>query len=70
VEAWLRRLAAAQPSALRRTARGREQRTAVLAVLRGGMLDLLATGDRDRVDRGISAALAALEAEAAVRQRP
>lgn len=61
VEDWLRLLAAAQPSDLRRTARGRDLRTATLAVLRGGMLDLLATGDRGRVDRGVAAALAALE---------
>ena len=60
VEDWLELLAAAQPAALRRTARGRDQRTAVLAVLRGGMLDLLATGDRTRVSRGVEAALAAL----------
>jgi AcrR family transcriptional regulator len=34
--------------------------TAVLALLRGAMLDLLATGDRARVDRALTAALAAL----------
>ncbi len=60
VEDWLRLLAAAQPRALRRTARGRDQRTATLAVLRGGMLDLLATGERLRINRGVEAALAAL----------
>jgi AcrR family transcriptional regulator len=61
VEDWLKLLAAAQSPALRRTARGRDRRTATLAVLRGGMLDLLATGDRGRIDRGVAAALAALE---------
>ena len=57
VEDWLRILAAAQPSAVRRTARGRDQRTAALALLRGAMLDLLATGDRVRVDRAVTAGL-------------
>lgn len=61
VEDWLRLLASAQPPALRRTARGRDQRTAALAILRGAMLDLLATGDRHRVDRAVDAAIAALE---------
>ena len=61
VQDWLELLAAAQPPALRRTARGRDQRTATLAILRGAMLDLLATGDRRRVDRAVETALAALE---------
>jgi len=61
VEDWLALLAAAQPAALRRTARGRDQRTAALALLRGALLDLLATGDRARVDRAVHTALAALE---------
>jgi AcrR family transcriptional regulator len=60
VEDWLRLLAVTQPPAVRRTARGRAQRTATLAVLRGAMLDLLATGDRRRVDRAVQTALAAL----------
>lgn len=60
VEDWLALLADAQPPAVRRTARGRDQRTAVLALLRGAMLDLLATGDRSRVDRAVERALAAL----------
>jgi AcrR family transcriptional regulator len=54
VEDWLRILADAQPPAVRRTARGRDQRTATLALLRGAMLDLLATGDRDRVNRAVN----------------
>ena len=36
--------------------------TAVLALLRGAMLDLLATGDRKRVDRAVAAGLKALGA--------
>lgn len=61
VEDWLRLLATAQPPSFRRTARGRDQRTAALAILRGAMLDLLATGDRRRVGRAVDAAIAALE---------
>lgn len=61
VEDWLRLLASAQPSALRRTVQARDQRTAALAILRGAMLDLLATGDRRRVGRAVDAAIAALE---------
>jgi AcrR family transcriptional regulator len=60
VRDWLAVLARAQPAALRSTAAGRAQRTAVLAVLRGAMLDLLATGDRARTTRAVTAALAAL----------
>jgi len=37
------------------------KRTAALALLRGALLDLLATGDRARVDRAVHTALAALE---------
>jgi AcrR family transcriptional regulator len=62
VEDWLRILAAAQPPAVRRTARGRAQRTATLALLRGAMLDLLATGDLARVDRAVTSALTAAQA--------
>jgi AcrR family transcriptional regulator len=48
VQDWLAVLAAAQPGPLRRTRAGLFQRTAVLALLRGALLDLLATGDVDR----------------------
>jgi len=54
---WLAVLAAAQPSGVRRTARGRDRRTQVLALLRGALLDLLATGDRRRVDAAVRRAL-------------
>jgi AcrR family transcriptional regulator len=60
VEDWLVVLAKAQPAAMRNTAAGRAQRTAILAVLRGGMLDLLATGDRTRTTRAVRFALAGL----------
>lgn len=57
---WLEVLAAAQPAGVRRAARGRDQRTEVLALLRGALLDLLATGDRGRVDAAVRRALAGL----------
>jgi AcrR family transcriptional regulator len=49
VEDWLDVLAKAQPPAVRRTKAGLTQRTRALALLRGGLLDLLATGDRARI---------------------
>jgi AcrR family transcriptional regulator len=60
VRDWLALLARSQPAAIRRTAAGRAQRTAVLSVLRGAMLDLLATGDRARTTRAVEQAVAAL----------
>ena len=61
VEDWLGVLGRAQPTAERRTARGRDRRTLALAVLRGALLDLLATGDRARVGAAVRAGVAALE---------
>jgi AcrR family transcriptional regulator len=49
VEDWLEVLARAQPARERRTRAGLARRTAALALLRGAMLDLLATGDETRV---------------------
>jgi AcrR family transcriptional regulator len=60
VRDWLDVLAAAQPAERRRTREGRSERTAVLAVLRGAMLDLLATGDAARTTRAVTAYLAAI----------
>jgi AcrR family transcriptional regulator len=60
VRDWLAVFAAAQPAALRRTARGAAQRTLLLAVLRGAMLDLLATGDTKRTTDAVRAHLRAL----------
>lgn len=53
VNDWLALLAQAQPARERRTAAGRNRRTLALAVLRGALLDLLATGDRTRVTRAV-----------------
>jgi AcrR family transcriptional regulator len=50
---WLALLAAAQPPARRGTAAGAAERTLVLAVLRGALLDLLATGDAERATAAV-----------------
>jgi AcrR family transcriptional regulator len=57
---WLAVLAAAQPARRRDTPAGRAERTLVLAVLRGALLDLLATGDTRRVTSAVHAHLAGL----------
>jgi AcrR family transcriptional regulator len=57
---WLGVLAAAQPAARRRSQAGRAERTLVLAVLRGGLIDLLATGDSARASAAISSFVATL----------
>jgi AcrR family transcriptional regulator len=53
VRDWLAVLAKAQPPRERRSAEGRARRTLVLAVLRGAMLDLLATGEVERVTAAV-----------------
>jgi AcrR family transcriptional regulator len=60
VEDWLAVLAAAQPPPTRRSRMGEAQRTLALAVLRGAMLDLLATGDVPRITAAVRAQVAAL----------
>jgi AcrR family transcriptional regulator len=60
VDDWLTLLARAQPASVRNTAAGRAERTALLALLRGALLDLLATGDRARTTRAVTTALAAM----------
>jgi AcrR family transcriptional regulator len=60
VDDWLAVLAAAQPPNLRRSGAGRAQATGVLAVLRGALLDLLATGDERRVGDSVTAYLRTL----------
>jgi AcrR family transcriptional regulator len=57
---WDALLADHQPPAHRTTAAGAAERALLLAVLRGALLDLLATGDRERVDAAVAAHLAAL----------
>jgi hypothetical protein len=60
VEDWLMLLADAQPAPERDTAAGEARRTLVLAVLRGAVLDLLATGDLARTTRAVTQALQAM----------
>ncbi|MGC5020288.1 TetR family transcriptional regulator [Micromonospora sp. DT47] len=60
VDDWLHVLAAAQPPQERHTPAGAAQRTLVLAVLRGALLDLLATGDVDRATAAVHQQLASL----------
>jgi AcrR family transcriptional regulator len=54
---WLEVLARAQPPALRDTDQARAERTAVLALLRGALLDLLATGDTARTTAAVQSTL-------------
>ena len=67
VHDWLDILAAAQPARLRRTARGGAERTLLLAVLRGALLDLLATGDVARTTAAVTAHLSDVAAAASAR---
>jgi AcrR family transcriptional regulator len=54
---WLDVLARAQPAAERDTPAGRAARTAALALLRGALLDLLATGDVTRTTAAVRAGI-------------
>jgi AcrR family transcriptional regulator len=60
VAEWLEVLSAYQPASRRRSARARAECTAALALLRGALLDLLATGDRRRVTAALRRQLDAL----------
>ncbi|MGW4851745.1 TetR family transcriptional regulator [Streptomyces sp. NPDC004288] len=53
VEDWLGLLAASQPPAERAGASGLTRRTLALAVLRGALLDLLATDDEERLTAAV-----------------
>lgn len=57
VEDWLSLLARAQPARVRNTVAGRAERTALLALLRGAFLDLMATGDVKRTTRAVESYL-------------
>ena len=54
VQDWLELLAERQPADRRDTPAAEAHRTLLLAVLRGAMLDLLATGDIDRVNSAVA----------------
>jgi AcrR family transcriptional regulator len=60
VQDWLAVLASAQPVGRRDTDAGRNECTLVLTVLRGALLDLLATGDTERLDVAVHQYLATL----------
>jgi AcrR family transcriptional regulator len=57
---WLELLAARQPAPLRRSRAGATERGLALAVLRGALLDLLATGDEERTAAIVEAYLSRL----------
>jgi AcrR family transcriptional regulator len=64
VQDWLELLSTAQPPAGRDTSAGLASRTLVLAVLRGALLDLLATGDADRTTAAVHQQLQSLRGAA------
>ena len=68
VDDWLRLLAAAQPSRQRNRASAVAERTLVLAILRGALLDLLATGDDQRTTAAVELALQSLRTKCVTRQ--
>jgi AcrR family transcriptional regulator len=51
---WLEVLASAQPPPTRATGAGAAERTLALAVLRGALLDLLASGDQERTSAAVA----------------
>ncbi|MFE4544618.1 TetR/AcrR family transcriptional regulator [Arthrobacter sp. NPDC056727] len=59
---WLDLFTAAQPPESRPTPEAEIQRTAVTAIIRGAMLDLLATGDAERTTAAVSSGLSGLNA--------
>jgi AcrR family transcriptional regulator len=54
VEDWLEVLAGAQPPPVRNSTAGVAERTLTLAVLRGALLDLLATNDQERTTAAVT----------------
>jgi AcrR family transcriptional regulator len=62
VEDWLALLAATQPAEVRDTPAGLAQRTLVLAVLRGALLDLLSTDNEMRVTAAVRSLIIQLAA--------
>ncbi|MFV6026637.1 TetR family transcriptional regulator [Streptomyces sp. NPDC056264] len=63
VDDWLRVLAAVQPPSERDSEAGATRRTLALALLRGALLDLLATDDEQRLNAAVEHQLTLLRAE-------
>ena len=63
VDDWLEVLAGVQPEAERSSEDGLAARTLALAVLRGALLDLLATGDQERTSAAVDLHLRTLAAK-------
>jgi AcrR family transcriptional regulator len=57
---WLSLLAESQPAGRRRSPAGQTERTLLLAVLRGALLDVLATGDTERAGLAVERHLSTL----------
>jgi AcrR family transcriptional regulator len=70
VHDWLAVLAACQPEPERDSEHGVARRTLALAVLRGALLDLLATGDEERVSGAVRHQLALLFRQVTATPRP
>jgi AcrR family transcriptional regulator len=70
VRDWLDLLAGSQPAGERDTGAGVAARTLTLAVLRGALLDLLATGDDERTTAAVHAHLAGVDRPTAGRRAP
>jgi AcrR family transcriptional regulator len=62
VQDWLALLAEAQPAQERDTPAGLQRRTVALALLRGALMDLLASGDVERTSRAVRFGLTQLDA--------
>jgi len=60
VKDWLDLLASQQPPRRRLSRGGLTERTAVLALLRGAMLDLIATGDSERTTHAVESRMRAI----------
>jgi len=60
VNDWMDLLGSQQPPQRRLSRGGLVERTAVLALLRGAMLDLLATGDRERTTYSVESSVQAI----------
>lgn len=70
VDDWLDLLADVQSANVRDTPDGEAERTLVLAILRGALLDLLATGDRERTTAAVHFALSQIASPAGKRGLP